>query len=386
MAFAYNDNYRSREAVERHRSRPVTLRYPLTQREAHESEALFRNLAEMTSAAIYIFHGERCVYVNPGAEVLTGYTRSELLATKLRSLLPSTEQRTDSARPEASQRPASVPARYELKALTKTGQERWHEVAVGKMMFRGQASVLITCFDITKRKHVEQELQSLTSRLLHLQDEERRRIARELHDITAQNMFAITINLARLQQSSLPPSEVAELLAECRTLGEQSLQEIRTLSYLLHPPMLDQAGLVSALQWYIEGFIKRSGIYVDLVVRSEVGRLPAQVETALFRVVQESLTNIHRHSGSSVASIRLETKGSQVYLQIKDLGEGLPLAETAAALEDGQHLGVGIAGMRQRLGQLGGSLEIKSSNQGTVVTAVVPFTAGGNNDTHIVGG
>src|SRR6185436_19023536 len=118
----------------------------------------------------------------------------------------------------------------------------------------------------------------------------------------------------------------------------------------------------------------------DLVVRSEVGRLPTQVETALFRVVQESLTNIHRHSGSGVASIWLETKGSQVCLQIRDSGCGLPLPETAAALEEGKYLGVGIAGMRQRLRQLGGSLEIKSSKQGTVVTAVVPLSAGGKDD------
>jgi len=386
MAFAYNDNYRSREAVERRQIRALTLRYPLAQGEARASEALFRNLAEMTSAAIYVFHGERCVYVNPGAEALTGYNRSELLATQLESLLPLAEQKTDNSRSAASQRQGPVAARYELKALTKNGQERWLEVGIGKIMFRGQASVLVTCFDITERKQVEQELQLLTSRLLHLQDEERRRIARELHDITAQNMFAITINLARLQQSSLPPSEASTLLAECRALGEQSLQEIRTLSYLLHPPMLDQAGLVSALQWYIEGFIKRSGIYVDLVVRSEVGRLPTQVETALFRVVQESLTNIHRHSGSSEASIRLETQGAQVCLQIRDSGCGLPPPEWAATLESGKYLGVGIAGMRQRLRQLGGDLEIKSNKQGTVVTAIVPRTAGEKDDTHIVGG
>lgn len=341
-----------------------------------ESEALFRTLAETTSAAIYIYRGDRCVYVNPRAEAMTGYSRDELMAMKIWELIHPEMRETLRARVEACQRSGPAPSRCEIRVLTKTVRECWGEVSAAGIMFQGQPSVLVTFFDITERKQAERELQSLTGRLLNLQDEERRRIARELHDLTAQNLFAITVNLARLQQGPLQSSEAAELVAECRGLCEQSLQEIRTLSYLLHPPMLDQAGLVSALQWYIEGFIKRSGIYVGLVVKQEVGRLPSEVETALFRIVQESLTNIHRHSGSGMASIRLETIGDQVLLRIKDQGQGMPAGAPLTEMEGSRSLGVGIAGMRQRLRQLGGRLEIKSSEQGTVVTAVVPLTGG----------
>jgi signal transduction histidine kinase len=238
----------------------------------------------------------------------------------------------------------------------------------------GRQCILVASSDITERKKLEEDLLRLTRRLFTVQDEERRRIARELHDVTAQNLFAITINLTRLQHLSALGEKESHLLEESLALGDQALQEIRTLSYLLHPPLLDQAGLVSALQWYVEGFTKRSGIFVDLIALEDIGRLPSEVETALFRIVQEGLTNIHRHSGSDTASIRLEKRDGNAVLQIKDQGRGIRSNGTPASAEEISELGVGIPGMRQRLRQLGGRLEVESGEHGTSITASVPLT------------
>jgi signal transduction histidine kinase len=178
------------------------------------------------------------------------------------------------------------------------------------------------------------------------------------------------------------PPEAQTLVTDSRDLCEQALQEIRTLAYLLHPPMLDLTGLSGALKWYVAGFVQRSGISITLFSGSEIGRLSSDIETALFRIVQESLTNIRRHSGSSSAEIRLEREEDQVLLQIKDHGRGMP--KPASVDTSGvESLGVGIAGMRQRIRQLGGILEIDSSDQGMTVNVRVPIPDG--NDLHLVG-
>ena len=236
--------------------------------------------------------------------------------------------------------------------------------------------------DVTDRIRAEQELVQLTVRLFTLQDEERRRIARELHDVTAQNLFAISVNLAKVSQL-IPqePGDAHQLIDECQSLGDQSLQEIRTLSYLLHPPLLDQAGLVSALQWFVEGFTKRSGIYVNLYAQP-IGRLPSEIEMTLFRVVQEALTNVRRHSASETASIRLEKKQSEILLEIKDQGRGLTTPRDEEDSNGLISMGVGIPGMRQRLRQLGGKLEIASTDNGTTISAIVPIKNGANHVTH----
>jgi PAS domain S-box-containing protein len=231
------------------------------------------------------------------------------------------------------------------------------------------AVVSVMCIDqdITEQRRIEVELRTLSTRLLDMQDRERRRIARELHDGTAQNLFAMTIGLSRLLQQTIPP-DLEGTLEECLALCEQSRQEIRTLSYVLHPPMLDEAGLVSALKWYTEGFSERSGIRVDLALEPDPGRLPLEIETVLFRVVQECLANVHRHSGSALASVRLQRKTESVILQVQDWGHGIP-PEVGRA-------GVGIPGMRERLSQLLGHLEIESGGQGTTITVTVPLVAG----------
>jgi len=240
--------------------------------------------------------------------------------------------------------------------------------------------------DITDRKRAEDELRQLTARLLRLQDEERRRIARELHDTTAQNVLALTLGLAEMQKRSGDfPASVKETLSRCQALGRQSLQELRTLSYLLHPPLLDEAGLASAVRWYADGFGKRSGIEVDLVTPRGLGRLPPEVEIALFRVVQECLTNIYRHSGSETAHIRLERQNGHAVLVVKDRGRGMEAVGGGEASKNGRALGVGILGMRQRLLQLGGKLEVNSDGRGTTVTAVVPLGQGKEGDAHPAG-
>ena len=245
-----------------------------------------------------------------------------------------------------------------------------------------------SCLDITERKRAEQSLEQLTGRLLQLQDEERRRIARELHDTTAQNLLAIVINLETLvQKASTLPTDFVDAVSECQSLCQQTQAEIRTLSYLLHPPLLDEAGLVLALEWLIDGFSRRSGISVDFSASPDFRRLPSQMETALFRIVQESLANIYRHSGSTTAEIRLERGESRVRLQVTDRGRGIAATgngvdPTASRTET---LGVGISGMRERLRQLGGLLEVRSNGAGTSVIAVLPLGNGGEDDNHHAG-
>jgi two-component system, NarL family, sensor kinase len=214
----------------------------------------------------------------------------------------------------------------------------------------------------------------MTARLLSLQDEERRRIARELHDQTAQTLFALTMDLDRLRGllGSEPAEEAERLLAESQALGEQALREIRTLSYVLHPPLLDQAGLACAVRWFADGFATRSGIALDLVEVQDVGRLPTEVETALFRVVQESLVNVQRHSGSATAGIGLTRDPDGVTLRVRDDGAGIPAKSATEASDEFAPVGVGIPGMRQRLRQLGGDLAVASDPRGTLVTARVP--------------
>jgi PAS domain S-box-containing protein len=226
--------------------------------------------------------------------------------------------------------------------------------------------------DVTEKVRADQELRRLTARLFDVQDDERRRIARELHDGAAQNVFALSINLENLQrQMAGRIVGTEEVIEECQSLAKQSLQELRTLSYLLHPPILDRAGLSLALRWFVDGFTRRSGIHIEANALEDIGRLPPEIETALFRIAQESLTNVHRHSGSETADIRLAKKGGEVRLEISDRGHGIPENRDRLSPENTSS-GVGIAGMRQRLIHLGGRLEIQSGESGTKIVAVVP--------------
>jgi two-component system NarL family sensor kinase len=218
------------------------------------------------------------------------------------------------------------------------------------------------------------QMRALTGRLMRAQDDERRRIAQMLHETTAQDLAALKMHLARLSRTTMGLSDADHAaLTESIELAERSMSGIRTLSYLLHPPFLDEAGLPSALRWYAAGFAARSGITVDLDLPSAFERLPQDVETTLFRVVQEALINIHRHADSGTASIRLRVDGQRLTLEVEDRGHGMPPELIAQLPTGGGALGVGVAGMRERLMQLGGTLDIESSDRGTTVRAQIPL-------------
>jgi signal transduction histidine kinase len=218
------------------------------------------------------------------------------------------------------------------------------------------------------------DLRTLANRLMHTQDEERRRIAALLHDTTAQDLAALKMLLAKLNRAAdrLNDGE-RNALAQSIALVEQSMTEVRTVSYLLHPPLLDDAGLVSALRWYARGFAERSGIKVDLDLPESLERLPRETETVLFRIAQESLTNIHRHAGSETASIRLRRHAEMLALEIEDRGHGIPRASLEQITSGGGGAGVGIAGMSERTKELGGRLEVTSSDHGTTVRVSLPL-------------
>ena len=232
--------------------------------------------------------------------------------------------------------------------------------------------------DITPRKRTEEALRDVSGRLLRSQNEERRRIARELHDSTAQNLAALAMNLGIIRKAGASlDAKTAGRLKESEALAQQACREIRTLSYLLHPPELEDGDLWSAVRWYTEGFSNRSGIRVDLTIpkASQAGRLPEHIETTLFRIVQESLANIHRHSGSPRARIRFARGRSGVTMVVRDQGRGLRPRNGRPAMSPAL-MGVGIAGMRERVQQLGGSLEIDSSARGTAVKVTLPLPRG----------
>ena len=216
-------------------------------------------------------------------------------------------------------------------------------------------------------------LRALSARLLQLQDDERRRIARELHDSVGQMLAALTMNLSAVRVDVERLTKTAQALTDSESLVQEMSTEVRTISHLLHPPLLDEAGLLSALRWYVDGFALRSKINVDLDLPDDFGRLPRESETAIFRVVQECLTNIHRHSESPIAKIRLRQRDHQVLVEIEDKGKGIP-PEKQQQMASAGAPGVGIRGMRERLRQLGGSLEINSNGTGTVVAVWLPIT------------
>jgi PAS domain S-box-containing protein len=222
--------------------------------------------------------------------------------------------------------------------------------------------------DITARKWAEDAARSLSGRILTLQDDERRRIARDLHDSLGQYLAALKLSLASL--STTDGKQGA--LDECFEIVDRCITETRTISHLLHPPLLDEVGFGSAARWFVEGFAKRSGIAVNLDLSPEVGRLRKDAEIGLFRTVQESLTNVHRHSGGSAVEISLRILGEQLRLEITDNGRGISEDRLRRLREGNSESGVGIAGMRERVRELGGALEIESGRAGTKVILSVP--------------
>ena len=222
----------------------------------------------------------------------------------------------------------------------------------------------------------EESLRQLSARLLQLQDEERRHIARDLHDITGQKLAFQSMALSALQTKQCPnlDAEAQQALSESLVLNKEISAEIRALSYLLHPPLLDELGLSSAARWYASGFTKRTGIPVDVDVPQETKRLSCDAEVAIFRVLQESLTNVQRFANTPRVRLRIRTTEDRIEVEIEDYGRGIQTTKSKSAQESVERRGVGIQGMTERIRQLGGRLEITSvPKRGTLVTATIPL-------------
>ena len=312
----------------------------------------------------------RFLEVNETFEKHSGYARDEIIghtALELELWIDLRERETliDTVRRQGNAREQEVHFR------TKSGQVVVILLSVELVELHGQQCLLTVGQDITERKRAEEELRRLSGRLLQSQDEERRRIARDLHDSTGQDLVALATMLGQLRPS-IPSREQKsrKLLSECKALADQCIRETRTLSYLLHPPVLDEAGLEDAIRDYVKGFTKRSGIQVALELSPRLGRMTRDVELALFRVVQESLTNIHRHSGSPQAKIRIACN-SHLTLEISDSGQG-----ASASATKGEHrldVGVGIPSMQERVKLIGGRLHVDFGAHGTTVHVTLPL-------------
>ncbi len=220
----------------------------------------------------------------------------------------------------------------------------------------------------------EESLRQLSARLLQLQDEERRRIARDLHDSTGQKLVGLSLELTMAAQhsGSLPPS-VHKAITNCCSLADQISSDIRTLSYLLHPPLLDEVGLLSAARWFVDGFVRRSNIKVEVQAPQNLARMPQELELTLFRILQESLTNVHRHSGSPTAEVVFTVAQDEITLEVKDQGKKPLKQDMDSGNKMGEMMGVGIRGMRERVRQLGGQLDLRSDGHGTTMKAILPL-------------
>jgi PAS domain S-box-containing protein len=312
---------------------------------------------------------------NPGAERIKGYRAEEIIGQHFSRFYP--EEDAKNGKPAEQLKRAIDEGRFEDEGwrLRKDGSRFWADVVITPVLDNAgllQGFSKVTR-DISERKQAEENLRSLSGHLLQVQDEERRRMARELHDSAGQLVAAMGMNLARLadEASTINPRAMS-LVKENQSLVDELSREIRTISHLLHPPLLDELGLAAALDTYVQGFTQRSKIKVDLQILDDFGRLNPDSETAIFRLVQECLTNIHRHSGSRVATIHISRSGDAVSVEVRDAGKGIA-PERRAEMEATGNTGVGIRGMRERIRQLGGALDISSNASGTLVTARLPI-------------
>lgn len=341
-----------------------------------ESEEAQRTLFESAPDPIVVVDAEgRIARVNRQAEVMFGYQRSELIGQLVEILVPK-RFRDSHARERAdyirSPHLRPMVLGLHLCGQRKDGTEFPVDIMLSPLATKHATMVMAVVRDITERKRTEEALRQLSVRLLQTQDEERRRIARELHDSTGQKLAALAMNLSLIGKSAgTLDARARKALTESLALLDRSSHDIRTLSYLLHPPLLDERGLAAAVRWFTDGFTQRSGVQVNLEVPPDLPRLPEEIEMALFRIVQEGLTNTHRHSGSSTATIRLMVDQGQIQLEMRDAGKGLPKSRSDGYAAP---LGVGITGMHERVKQLGGQMKIDSGLRGTTVSVTLPLT------------
>jgi PAS domain S-box-containing protein len=372
------------------------------EKELREKQDLLRAAFTQTYSFMAILSNDgTIVEANRAALEGTGYTRGEVIGNKLWDVWwRSLPEEQAIARTSVATAAKGLAVREECQYALRDGTIRFADRTLNPVQSENGDVVMIVAsgLDMTEHRQLRSMLEDrvrertgeleaknnelvtqtdvvreLSARLLQIQDEERRRIARELHDSVGQMLAAVSMNLAHVhhEAAALSP-DARKALEDNAGLLEQLSSEIRTISHLLHPPLLDEVGLQSALQWYIDGFSERSKIKVDLELPDDFGRLPRNLEITLFRVVQECLTNIHRHSESSTAAIRVARSQNEVRLEVRDAGKGLP-AEAQTNLSSGKLSGVGLRGMHERLRQMGGHLDVQSNGNGTLIHATLPI-------------
>jgi len=347
---------------------------------------------EAIKAAIIVTDGAgHITYWNPFAEELYGWPSKEVVGRNIMEITVTAASEQE-AREHMSALNDGKCWSGEFQVRCKNGEFLTALVTLSPMIDDSGIAIGIVGIsqDLSSRKQAEQELQNahaelekrvqqrtaelastneslqkLSGQLIRAQDDERRRIARELHDSTGQVLAALAMNLSQMQKDSAPANQ--RKFEECRELITSAAGEIRNLSYLLHPPLIDEVGLASAVAEYVQGFQKRSGLTVEFEISQDVGRLDGNREITLFRIIQESLGNIHRHSGSSTANVKLSCPQNDVVLEIRDQGRGVPNDP------DGKpSAGVGIKGMQERLRPFGGTFRITSDTTGTCVKVTLP--------------
>jgi PAS domain S-box-containing protein len=356
------------------------------------NDELFRLLVDsVRDYAIFVLSPDGHVLTwNLGAQALKGYSREEIIGKHFSKFyLPEAVQ---SGWPNRELALAEKEGRFadEGWRVRKDGTSFWASVTITPlrsstgtltgfakvtqdMSERREAAERIQNLNRELRQRVMQlnetqrvvelrtlELQNLSGRVLHIQDEERRRLARDLHDDLGQQLIGLKMLLDETKSN-----------AETRKIADTAISTVRNLSYLLHPPLLDETGLRAALEWYIDGLSKRSGMEISMSVRPHnFARLSNDLETAIFRVIQESLTNVYRHAGSGSARVEIERQSGWVTIRVRDYGTGMPTDLISS--KGPARIGVGIAGMRERLRQFGGDLSVVRAEPGTVVVAKIP--------------
>lgn len=355
--------------------------------------------------AIFMLDVNGCISTwNAGAERIKGYKASEIIGKHFSCFYP--EQDILSGKPQKELEIVARDGRWEEEGwrIRKDGSKFWARVVITAL--RDDAGNLIgfgkVTRDITEKRqtndaldkanaeldeqiverdeiqrklqHSERSLRKLSSHLLRTQDEERRRIGRDLHDSIGQWLAVLKMKLDSIKSApELPAEQIREYINECSSMIEECIKEVRTISYLLYPPMLEEMGLKSAIPWYLDGFMQRSGIKTTFEIAPDLPRLSRDIELAIFRVLQESLTNVHRHSGSTEAHVSVQMGDGLVSLEVTDHGKGIP----SEILDESTRgsvaaVGVGLRGMNERVRQLGGRLELASNESGTVLRALIP--------------
>jgi PAS domain S-box-containing protein len=362
------------------------------QKVLRESEERFRLLVEaVQDYAIYMLDAEGHVNSwNIGAERIKGYSAPEVLGKHFSVFFPEEDVRAGKPERELEKARQEGRALDEGWRVRKDGSKFWANVVLTAL--RNESGKVIgfakVTRDFTEKKEAqrlleesqhrlqesEKSLRQLSLRLLQSQDEERRRIARDLHDSLGQYLSVLKMKLDSLANAAAGKgSGDLKELAQCAELTDEAVKEVRTISYLLYPPMLEELGLGSAMPWYVSGFAARSGIKTTFEISPGFGRLPGDIELVLFRVLQESLTNVHRHSGSATADVQLSRQDGEVVLKISDKGKGVQSGNFEQAGHDWMGAaGVGLRGMSERVRQVGGRLELSSDGEGTTVTAAIP--------------